>query len=113
MARVIRSAVVVLALSLFTAVAHAQSAKATPTDAQIKQAIINESIASYAGNCPCPYNTDRRGHACGRRSAYSRPGGASPVCYESDVTPKMVAEYRASHGPKGSSVQRRTAGAKR
>lgn len=67
------------------------------SDAQIRQAIIQESLASYPGNCPCPYNVDRRGHACGRRSAYSRPGGYEPICYASDVTPDMVRNYRASH----------------
>ena len=43
------------------------------SDAQVKQQIIRESIASYPGPCACPYNTDRAGRSCGRRSAYSRP----------------------------------------
>jgi len=64
------------------------------TNEIVKQQIINESIASYRGNCPCPYNTDRIGRRCGARSAYSRPGGASPICYVEDVTPQMVDEYR-------------------
>lgn len=63
----------------------------------IKNKIIQESISSYRGSCPCPYNTDRAGRKCGRRSAYSRPGGYSPLCYESDVTDKMVEEYRIAH----------------
>lgn len=33
------------------------------------------------GSCDCPYDRDSRGNSCGRRSAYSRPGGASPMCY--------------------------------
>lgn len=74
------------------------SAFAAPmTDAQVRQAIIQESLAGYPGNCPCPYNVDRRGHACGRRSAYSRPGGYAPICYEGDVSPAMIQQYRASH----------------
>ena len=68
------------------------------TDAQIKQALIQQSLASYPGNCPCPYNVDRRGHACGRRSAYSRPGGYAPLCYARDITGAMVADYRRTHG---------------
>lgn len=64
------------------------------TDAQIKQILIDESIAAYSGNCPCPYNTDRRGRSCGRRSAYSRPGGEAPLCYPKDVTKEMVQAYR-------------------
>jgi hypothetical protein len=71
------------------AVAHAQ------TDAQMKQRIIRESIASYSGSCPCPYNTDRAGRRCGARSAYSRPGGYAPICYPADVTPAMVRAAQA------------------
>ena len=82
----------VLVFAIGAALAHA--AKPPKTDADIKQAIINESIAKYAGSCPCPYSTDRGGRRCGGRSAYSRPGGASPLCYPNDVTQKMVDDYR-------------------
>lgn len=86
-------------LALFLAAAWGQTAKRpAKTDEEIKQAIIQESIASYRGNCPCPYNTDRAGRRCGARSAYSRPGGASPICYASDVTQKMVDDYRKRTG---------------
>lgn len=71
-----------------------QSNKPEKTDTEIRQEIIKESIASYRGNCPCPYNVDRAGRRCGARSAYSRPGGASPICYDKDVTQKMVDDYR-------------------
>ena len=62
---------------------------------KVKEALIKRSHAYYSGNCPCPYNTTSRGRRCGKRSAYSRPGGASPLCYKSDVTDRMVSEYRA------------------
>jgi hypothetical protein len=88
--RLIRFAVLVLALGI----TWGQTKKAAKTDDQIKQEIINESIANYRGSCPCPYNTDRAGRRCGARSAYSRPGGASPICYAKDVTQKMVDDYR-------------------
>ena len=78
----IRFAVFALALGI----AAAQAKKPAKSDAEIKQEIIKQSIASYRGNCPCPYNVDRAGRSCGRGSAYSRPGGASPPCYEKDVT---------------------------
>lgn len=68
------------------------------SDSDIKQAIIQESIANYSGNCPCPYNTDRAGRRCGKRSAYSRPGGRSPICYPEDVTQEMIKSYRQKHG---------------
>lgn len=81
----------VSALSL----AFTQPAFARQSDVQIKRQIIEESIASYPGNCPCPYNVDRAGRSCGGRSAYSRPGGRSPKCYPSDVSAAEVAAYRA------------------
>lgn len=64
------------------------------SDAQIRQRIIRESIASYPGPCPCPYNTDRAGRRCGARSAYSRPGGHAPICYPADVSAARVRAYR-------------------
>lgn len=64
------------------------------SDAQIRAYVIAQSIASYSGSCPCPYNVDRGGRSCGRRSAYSRPGGRSPLCYESDVSDQVVKQVR-------------------
>jgi uncharacterized protein YgiM (DUF1202 family) len=63
----------------------AQPLAPTISDDAIRQALIEASIASYPGSCPCPYNVDRGGRRCGGRSAYSRPGGASPYCYPQDV----------------------------
>ncbi len=65
------------------------------TTSQIKKLLIKRSHAYYDGSCPCPYNRARNGSKCGGRSAYSRPGGAEPLCYESDVTEAMVAAFRA------------------
>ena len=75
-------------------------AAATPTagqqmtDAQVRRAIVRESIANYPGSCPCPDSVMRNGSRCGGRSAYSRPGGAAPMCYPSDVTAAQIAAYR-------------------
>lgn len=41
-------------------------------------------------------NVDRAGRRCGKRSAYSRPGGSSPLCYEGDVKKEMIEHYRMS-----------------
>jgi len=38
----------------------------------------------------------RNGRRCGGNSAYSKPGGASPLCYARDVTDEMVERYRKS-----------------
>ena len=67
-------------------------------DDQVKQQIIAESIASYPGNCPCPYNRAANGSKCGKRSAWSKPGGYEPICYPDEVTTAMVAAWRARHG---------------
>jgi hypothetical protein len=83
-----------VAAFLAVAFVSAQSKKPAKTDSQIRQEIISASVSGHSGSCPCPYNTDRAGRRCGRRSAYSRPGGAAPLCYESDVTSRMVDEYR-------------------
>ena len=72
---------------------------AQATDSEIRRYLIRESISSYSGNCPCPYNADRAGRSCGRRSAYSRAGGAMPLCYEADVSAADVRRMRAQHPP--------------
>lgn len=60
------------------------------SDSMIKQQMIQESIASYSGNCPCPYNLAKNGSKCGARSAWSKKGGYAPLCYESDITDEML-----------------------
>ncbi len=87
----------VLALFVVGATLAAAPALAFQSDAQVKQNIVRESIASYPGPCACPYNTDRAGRSCGRRSAYSRPGGYAPRCYPADVSAADVAAWRAAH----------------
>jgi hypothetical protein len=58
--------------------------------------MIRDSLAAYPGPCPCPYNTMRNGRVCDVRSAYSKPGGRSPLCYATDISQKMVDDYRAA-----------------
>lgn len=68
------------------------------SDSEIRRMLIRQSINSYSGSCPCPYNADRAGRSCGKRSAYSRPGGASPLCYESDISAEMIRRFRERTG---------------
>ena len=70
----------------------------TTQDQQIIKNIITESISNYSGNCPCPYNRSSNGSSCGKRSAYSKVGGFTPVCYAKDVTPAMISSYKHKHG---------------
>lgn len=87
----------VVALAGLVAFVSVAGAKKALSDAQIRQLLIDESIAAYSGNCPCPYSTARNGTRCGRRSAYSRPGGEAPLCYAKDVSQEMVRAYREGH----------------
>ncbi len=67
---------------------------APPGGVEVREAIVRESVSAYqaAGRpCACRYNTARDGSMCGAQSAYSRPGGAAPLCYPSDVSDAMVA----------------------
>lgn len=79
--------------------AHKCVAVADATDDEIRQYLIASSIAAYPGNCPCPYNADRAGRRCGRRSAYSRAGGHSPLCFPADVSDDAVRRERLRHKP--------------
>jgi hypothetical protein len=63
------------------------------TAAAIAAIIVQASRDQYHATgrpCACPDDTARNGSACGGRSAYSRPGGAAPLCNPSDVTAAMI-----------------------
>lgn len=64
------------------------------SDTQIKENIIKESIAEYPGTCACPINRARNGSSCGKRSAWSKAGGYSPICYKDEVTKEMIKAWR-------------------
>jgi hypothetical protein len=68
------------------------------SDEEIAQQIIQASIASYPGNCPCPYNRAANGSKCGKRSAWTRAGGYSPICYPEEVTQEMIEDWRKTYG---------------
>ena len=55
------------------------------TQTQTPEKMIKESTANYPGKCPYPYSIMNNGHKCGKRSAYSKPGGYKPLCYVSDI----------------------------
>ena len=85
-------------IAMLSGLMLAGAALATETsDAQVRELIVRDSIAAYTGNCACPYNTDRAGHACGARSAWSRGGGYSPICYVLEVTDSQVQKFRDQH----------------
>jgi hypothetical protein len=83
---------------LLLAAVIAPAAAAPVSDADVRQALIQNSMASYLGPCACPYERARNGSLCGRRSAYTRPGGYAPLCYDKDITADMIRQYRQEHG---------------
>ena len=69
------SALVVLAILS----AGSALAREPPSDAQVRENIIKESVAQYLATghpCACPYNLARNGSNGGARSAYRRRGAA-------------------------------------
>lgn len=60
---------------------------------QAKSRMIQESINRYQGSCPCPYSVMSNGRKCGKRSAYSRPGGFAPICYARDISDNEAKKY--------------------
>ena len=80
-----------------------------PSDAEIRDLLVQESIDRYTGPCACPYhqkwnrrlfefpNRFRNRYPtvrCGDDSEYIRPGGPTVFCYGSDVPAEMVEAYR-------------------
>lgn len=68
------------------------------TVAAIAALLVEESRRAYHARnrpCACPDDSMRNGRACGGRSAFSRPGGAAPLCYPADITAEMIKDYRA------------------
>lgn len=58
-----------------------------------RKQMVEDSLKEFKGSCPCPYSFGEDNATCGDKSGY-KPGRTSPLCYESDATPAMLAEYR-------------------
>ena len=85
-------------LFILALVALDANSKGNLSEEQIKKQIIQQSIASYSGSCPCPYSVARNGSSCGARSAYSKPGGYDPICYPGDISPAMIQDFKRKNG---------------
>jgi hypothetical protein len=84
---------------VFATPAFAQPATKQMTDTEIASIIVQASRDAYYRTgrpCACPEDLARNGSQCGGRSAYSRPGGASPYCYPSNVPKAEIDRYRAN-----------------
>ena len=79
------------------------------TDAEIKEAIIKESINDFfkqegsPKSCPCPYNSGNDGQTCGGHAAYYQQNvtniGTDYVlkCFPRDVSEFDVMQFRLNH----------------
>ena len=68
------------------------------SDQQIAEMVVRESRSAYYSTghpCACPEDRASNGSRCGGRSAWSKPGGANPLCYVSDVSQALIEKYRA------------------
>ena len=87
---------------------ESQTTTDEPSDADIRDLLVKESIDRYTGRCACPYhrkfnerlfefsNRFRSRYPmvkCGDSSEYIRPGGPTVFCYGSDVPAEMVEAY--------------------
>ena len=96
MNQVIRSALIMLLL-----LSNSIEASRRVSDNDIRAEIVKKSVAEYKGICPCPYSTHPDGTQCGHRSAFHNNAAAKkPLCYQINVTLKMIEDYRALHSLK-------------
>jgi hypothetical protein len=81
------------------------------TAAAIAAIIVQTSRQAYYATgrpCACPDDFTRAGRRCGQNSAYSRPGGARPFCYPSDVPQERIEEYRTTRKPSAAGWEQST-----
>lgn len=73
---------------------HAQDAGTTRTltePPRIRLAKIATQRSTKANpNCPCPYDVAFDSKICGGRSAYAKPGGDEPACYQGETTARQL-----------------------
>lgn len=72
---------------------QASNANKQLSDDEIAKLIIQDSINHYPKQCACPFSLMKNGRPCGGRSAYSKPGGAAPLCYREDVSAEAIKQW--------------------
>jgi len=64
---------------------------------RIRQRIMRQSQAHYAGRCVCAYMTkDTNGRPCKGRHVVIK-SEPQPICYPGQVTDRMVTDWRGRH----------------
>jgi hypothetical protein len=64
------------------------------SDTRIRQKIMLQSQARYAGRCVCRYQTrDSKGRSCKGRHEIIK-ASPQPICYPEQVTPEMITRWK-------------------
>jgi hypothetical protein len=64
----------------------------SPTVVSAQKAMTPQQYHKEKGPCACPGDKDKAGHACGKRSAFCRSGGAEVVCFRAGDVEKRKKE---------------------
>ena len=64
------------------------------SDDEARRIIVQDSIARWSGECPCPYSYAWNGRQCADNSAYMKRVPFAPYCYPQDVPAHEVYRYR-------------------
>ncbi|TCL06922.1 hypothetical protein [Sodalis ligni] len=67
------------------------------TDDEIRKIILKDYLTYHVtkrGPCPCPDMRAKGDSRCGARSAWSRKENKDVLCYNTDVTKDMIADWR-------------------
>lgn len=90
----------------------APSQAPAPTDDEAKKRSLVSDVAAIAiviaasrsaylamgKPCGCPDHVAANGSRCGLRSAHTKPSGYKPLCFPTDVSPAIIATWRATGG---------------
>lgn len=60
--------------------------------ATAQQAMTPQQYHKDVGPCACPSDKDKAGHACGKRSAFCKQGGAEVTCFRAGDIAKRKKE---------------------
>jgi hypothetical protein len=67
-------------------------------DDDVRRMMIEESLARFGAECPCPYSYAWNGRQCANNSAYMKRQGETPLCYPNDISQRDVILYRRQRG---------------
>ena len=102
-----------IALTIVPALSHGQNYLGKTvyptqlTNDEVRELMIQFTISSYKGICPCPYSPDLIGGICGTESAYyhesapSRPGRSKMKCYFRDISNEEIYFWKLKYATPG------------